>query len=285
MNLGGVCSVSTARLEKPPKSSVWSSRLFPPVQTLHFHPPDRPATAITNKALYKNKKFVHPIWGTSSAWSSRVMIAFVFSSIDFLAIFFHNCELRPQNIELVSFSRFSQQYLGVRRTPKVLENTAADIVFQQIFRSPEDSPIDRLAADLHPRHRLPADLHRRPPELSSCRSPSPIRVYSGKSLDLFFSPDFFQIVLLKWQAGADLEHCRRHRLPADLQTAGGFTDRSSCCRSPSSASSSCRSSSPPAGAVFLQISITDQSIFREKSGLVLLSRFLPDSITQVASLG
>ncbi|KAK8959269.1 hypothetical protein KSP40_PGU009229 [Platanthera guangdongensis] len=42
-------------LRNAPKSSVWSSHLPPPVRTVRFHPPDRPATAKTNKALRVTK--------------------------------------------------------------------------------------------------------------------------------------------------------------------------------------------------------------------------------------
>ncbi|KAK8941259.1 hypothetical protein KSP39_PZI010119 [Platanthera zijinensis] len=38
-------------LRNSPKSSVWSSHLPPPIRTLRFHPPDRPATAEPNEAL------------------------------------------------------------------------------------------------------------------------------------------------------------------------------------------------------------------------------------------
>ncbi|KAK8940761.1 hypothetical protein KSP39_PZI010296 [Platanthera zijinensis] len=44
-------------LRNAPKSSVWSSHFPPPIRTLRFHPPDRPATAKSNEALI-NKKFL-----------------------------------------------------------------------------------------------------------------------------------------------------------------------------------------------------------------------------------
>ncbi|KAK8963730.1 hypothetical protein KSP40_PGU011812 [Platanthera guangdongensis] len=42
-----------AQLEKRPKKLCLEQPPPPPVRTLHFHPPDRPATAKTNEALVR----------------------------------------------------------------------------------------------------------------------------------------------------------------------------------------------------------------------------------------